>query len=221
MKVHVLHQSQVLPYPLQDLFRYFEKPENLALITPPGLAFRILTPAPIVMKVGTLIDYTIRVSGVRLRWTTLITTYNPPHEFVDEQLRGPYALWFHRHRFAAVPGGTEMIDSVHYALPLGPLGELAHLLFVKRQVRDLRLPHERASRRSGESFAGEHEPHLNDVRERCRCTRARIGTTAFHPSGATACSARRGRARASRWATASYSCRPCRSGLSVSANACV
>jgi ligand-binding SRPBCC domain-containing protein len=137
MKVHVLHHTQVLPYPLHDLFPFFEKPENLALITPPGLGFRILTPSPIVMKVGTLIDYTIRVSGVRLRWTTLITTYNPPYEFVDEQLRGPYAFWFHRHLFRSVPGGTEMTDSVHYALSLGPLGALAHLLFVKRQVRGI------------------------------------------------------------------------------------
>jgi ligand-binding SRPBCC domain-containing protein len=137
MQVHVLHQTQVLPYPLRDLFPFFEEPGNLALITPPGLGFRLLTPSPIVMKVGTLIDYTIRVSGVRLRWTTLITTYNPPYEFVDEQLRGPYAFWFHRHLFKPVPGGTEMTDSVHYALPLGPLGALAHLLFVKRQLRGI------------------------------------------------------------------------------------
>jgi len=137
MKVHVLRHTQVLPYQLHDLFPFFEKPENLALITPPGLGFRILTPSPIVMKVGTLIDYTIAVAGVRLRWTTLITTYNPPYEFVDEQLRGPYAFWFHRHLFKPVPGGTEMTDRVHYALPFGPLGALAHLLFVKRQVRGI------------------------------------------------------------------------------------
>jgi ligand-binding SRPBCC domain-containing protein len=67
----------------------------------------------------------------------LITTYNPPYEFVDEQLRGPYAFWFHRHLFKPVPGGTEMTDSVHYALPFGVLGTLAHLLFVKRQVRGI------------------------------------------------------------------------------------
>ena len=137
MKVHVLHHTQVLPYRIHDLFPFFEKPENLGRITPPQLGFRILTPLPIVMKVGTLIDYTLRVAGVRLRWTTLITTYNPPYEFVDEQLRGPYALWFHRHIFKPVPGGTEMTDSVHYALPFGVLGDLAHLLFVKRQVRGI------------------------------------------------------------------------------------
>jgi ligand-binding SRPBCC domain-containing protein len=137
VKVHVLHHSQVLPYQIQELFPFFEKPDNLGRITPPAMGFRILTPLPIVMKVGTLIDYTIRVAGVRLRWTTMITTYNPPYEFVDEQLRGPYALWFHRHLFKPVPGGTEMTDSVHYALPLGPLGALAHVLFVKRQVRGI------------------------------------------------------------------------------------
>lgn len=89
------------------------------------------------MKVGTLIDYTIKVLGLRVRWTTLITTYNPPHKFVDEQLRGPYSFWHHTHSFGAVAGGTMIIDDVCYALPLGFLGRLAHALVVRRDLESI------------------------------------------------------------------------------------
>jgi hypothetical protein len=87
------------------------------------------------MKEGTLIDYTIRVLGLPVRWTTLITRYDPPHSFVDQQLRGPYSFWHHTHSFRPVDGGTEMKDSVLYLLPFGPLGRLAHVLAVRRQLR--------------------------------------------------------------------------------------
>lgn len=134
MKVHVLRTHQTIPLPPERVFTFFERPENLARITPPRLGFRILTPSPIRMKAGTLIDYTIRVFGIPVRWTTLITSYDPPVEFVDEQLRGPYAFWHHRHLFRAVDGGTEIADEVHYALPGGPLAPLAHGLFVRREL---------------------------------------------------------------------------------------
>jgi ligand-binding SRPBCC domain-containing protein len=117
-----------------EVFAFFESAENLAHITPPSLGFRILTPAPITMKVGTVIDYTIRWLGIPVRWRTLITTYQPPDLFVDEQIRGPYSLWHHTHRFEDVPEGTLMNDEVHYCLPFGPIGDLTHGLVVKRRL---------------------------------------------------------------------------------------
>ena len=87
------------------------------------------------MRAGALVDYTIRVLGLRMRWTTMITTYDPPMRFVDEQLKGPYSFWHHTHAFVEEDDGTRMVDTVRYALPLGPLGVLAHALVVRRQIR--------------------------------------------------------------------------------------
>jgi ligand-binding SRPBCC domain-containing protein len=99
------------------------------------MGFEVVTPGPIVMQVGTLIDYRIRVMGVPLRWRTLISRWEPPHRFVDEQLRGPYAEWIHHHHFSeTAAGATLMEDEVHFRLPLGPLGALATPL-VRWQLR--------------------------------------------------------------------------------------
>ncbi len=136
MTIHVLEREMFAPVSLQDAFSIFENPNNLALITPPWLNFRILTP-DVVMREGALIDYTIRWLGLPMRWRTLISRYQPPYEFVDEQLRGPYRLWRHRHTFQTVNGGVLARDRVEYALPLGLVGELAHALVVRRQIEQI------------------------------------------------------------------------------------
>lgn len=119
--------------PIGAVFAFFECPENLSLVTPQDLAFRQLTPAPVVMREGAVIDYTIRRYGLRFRWRTLITAYRPPYLFVDEQLRGPYSYWRHEHHFSADAGGTRMRDKVIYALP-GPVGRRAAAWLNKRSV---------------------------------------------------------------------------------------
>lgn len=137
MTVYSLTRTQVLPATPSQVFRFFENPENLATITPDWLTFRILTPQPLEMKAGALIDYTIRWMLLTVRWRTLVTTYAPPVSFVDEQVRGPYSFWHHTHLFRAVREGTEMVDTVRYVLPLGLLGHLAHRMLVRRQLEEI------------------------------------------------------------------------------------
>jgi len=137
MKIHTLEKEQLIKKPLSEVFSFFENPENLARITPPSLGFIILTPTPIIMKKGTVIDYTVRVMGLKVHWRSLISCYEPPHKFVDEQLKGPYKYWHHTHRFIEKPEGTLITDKVGYALPFGPLGSIMHRLTVKKQLEDI------------------------------------------------------------------------------------
>lgn len=134
MRVHRLEREQRIARPLDEVFDFFSAARNLERLTPPWLRFEVLTPEPIEMGVGTLIDYRLRVHGVPLRWTSRIEEWEPGRSFTDRQLRGPYGLWHHRHTFAAAGDDTLVRDSVHYGLPLGPLGELAHAVFVRRDL---------------------------------------------------------------------------------------
>jgi len=132
MEVYTLERRQVLPADLAQVFSFFKSPENLGRMTPQWLGFQFLTPLPVDMKDGTVIDYAIHLLGLPMRWTTLITKFDPPYRFVDVQLRGPYSFWHHRHEFRQVSGGTEMQDSVCYAMPFGLPGRLVHALVIKR-----------------------------------------------------------------------------------------
>jgi ligand-binding SRPBCC domain-containing protein len=134
VKLYVLKREQTVLRPIEEVFDFFKCPENLSLITPPSLGFVILTPLPIHMQTGSLIDYSICILGLRRHWTTLITDCDPPHRFSDVQLKGPYEFWHHTHRFESVGGGTRLTDEVRYILPLGPLGRIAHSLIVRRQL---------------------------------------------------------------------------------------
>ncbi|TVR65599.1 MAG: CDP-paratose 2-epimerase [Gemmatimonadales bacterium] len=123
--MRVLRAETFLPLPRRKVFRFFSDAGNLEQITPPGLHFDILTPQPVQMGQGTLLDYRLRLLGIPFGWRTEITEWNPPHSFADRQLRGPYRLWLHRHDFRKVKGGTLMVDEVLWKLPLRPVGEVA------------------------------------------------------------------------------------------------
>ena len=134
MAIHTLRREQFIPRPLEEVFVFFADARNLGKITPAWLNFQILTPQPIAMRPGTLLDYRLRWHGLPIAWKTEIVAWNPPHGFTDVQLRGPYRSWRHVHTFRAEPEGTRMTDVVTYELPLGRLGELAHVLTVRRDL---------------------------------------------------------------------------------------
>jgi ligand-binding SRPBCC domain-containing protein len=134
MTPYHLERTLFLPRPRQEVFAFFADADNLERITPAFLNFHILTPRPITMQAGTLIDYELRLHGIPFHWKTLIETFTPTTSFTDVQLTGPYRRWHHLHTFSDVPGGTEMRDIVDYELPFGPLGSIVRQLFVRRSL---------------------------------------------------------------------------------------
>lgn len=132
-----LTMSQWLNQPREELFQFFGDATNLEKITPDLLNFKVVTPKPIDMKPGTLIDYKLKVRGIPIRWRTLIATWNPPEKFTDEQLKGPYKRWHHTHTFTEENGGTRCHDLVEYAPPGGPLAPLINKLLVQKDVEKI------------------------------------------------------------------------------------
>lgn len=120
-----------LPRPVDEVFAFFAAAENLNLITPPWVNFRIITPLPITMKVGARIDYVIRLHGIPVTWKTEITAWEPGVRFIDEQRKGPYREWIHEHTFRAMDGGTWCGDTVDYR---PPGGSLVNRIFVQPDV---------------------------------------------------------------------------------------
>jgi ligand-binding SRPBCC domain-containing protein len=131
VKEFTFHTELFLPRRRAEVFQFFSDVENLEAITPAWLNFEVITAKPVVIKAGSLIDYRIRVHGFPISWRTEIISWQPPHQFVDVQLSGPYKLWHHTHTFEERDGGTLCIDDVRY-WPRG--GALMNLLFVRRDV---------------------------------------------------------------------------------------
>lgn len=131
---HVLTSELLIRRPRAEVFSFFADAENLEQITPPELRFEITTELPIAMREGAVIDYRLRLFGWPTLWRTLISTWEPETRFVDEQVKGPYALWVHTHTFEETDEGTMVRDHVRYRLPLYPLGEIAYPL-VRLQLR--------------------------------------------------------------------------------------
>ena len=137
MAPFIFRAEQFVPRPIDEVFDFFSKAENLQRLTPEWLHFRILSvhPSPIVK--GTLIRYSLRWRIFPIHWTTEIIEWDPPHRFADLQSKGPYKLWRHEHRFAAEGSGTRITDEIHYALPFGFVGRIAHRLRVRSDVEGI------------------------------------------------------------------------------------
>ena len=133
-RLRQLSRTQLVGRPLPEVFAFFSDASNLDALTPPFLHFRILTPMPIELCAGAQLDYQLSLFGVPVRWRTRITDWRPEERFVDEQESGPYALWRHTHEFEDRGASTLMRDVVDYSEPLGPIGTLAHVLFVRRTL---------------------------------------------------------------------------------------
>jgi ligand-binding SRPBCC domain-containing protein len=134
MRERIFTAELWLPRKRGEVFAFFSAAENLQAITPPWLEFQILSPPPIVMRTGTLLDYRLKIHGWPVKWRTEITAWEPPVRFVDEQRRGPYRQWIHEHRFVEQDGGTLATDLVRYAVTGGILVDN---LFVRRDIEGI------------------------------------------------------------------------------------
>ncbi|MBU6340264.1 MAG: SRPBCC family protein [Bacteroidetes bacterium] len=140
MAVYTLQRTQQLPITLDQAWEFFSAPHNLKTITPPHLGFVVHSDPAFLqeMYAGQIITYTVRpLLGIPLFWMTEITHVEKGRFFVDEQRVGPYAIWHHQHHFKSIPGGVEMVDLVHYKVPLGWMGNLANFLFVRRMLNQI------------------------------------------------------------------------------------
>jgi len=137
--IHTFETETTIPLPVEEVFPFFADAFNLEAITPPLLRFRVVTPAPIEMRAGAIIDYKLRIRGVPWRWRTEIAEWDPPRGFVDRQLKGPYRLWHHTHTFEAIEGGasTLMRDIVRYELPRVPGRSIMHRLLVRPDIEKI------------------------------------------------------------------------------------
>lgn len=138
-KVYTLRTVQEIPLSLDAAWDFFSDPANLSTITPGNMGFRILSGHPAErLYAGQVIEYKISpVLNIPMYWMTEISQVADKKYFIDDQRFGPYRLWHHQHHFKAISGGVEMTDIVHYKLPLWFLGDIAHALFVKRQLKKI------------------------------------------------------------------------------------
>lgn len=138
-KVYSIKTVQKIPVSLDTAWDFFSKPDNLKDITPPNLGFNIISKHHgEKMYAGQIIEYKVSpILGIPLYWMTEITHVEDHKFFVDEQRFGPYSMWHHKHHFKAIDGGVEMTDIVHYKLPLWFLGDIANVIMVKSQLRNI------------------------------------------------------------------------------------
>ena len=126
------HEELLLPHAREPVFHFLASAENLNLLTPPWVKFSIVTPTPIEMGLGAIIDYRISLYRVPFKWKSKISVWDPPYEFCDFQVGGPYRYWLHRHTFEETPEGTLVTDHVDYRVPFG--WPVEHL-FMARELR--------------------------------------------------------------------------------------
>ncbi|HEX4147547.1 MAG TPA: SRPBCC family protein [Pirellulales bacterium] len=152
---YTLEREQFIPRRLEEVFAFFGDGRNLQAITPDFVDFRIITAGPLEIRTGAIIDYRLRLFGIPLAWRSRIEDFEPLVGFTDVQLSGPYRRWHHRHEFQAVDGGTRMTDRVDYAIGYGPLGRLAHALFVRPTLAKIfAYRRQRIAELLGDSAAG-------------------------------------------------------------------
>lgn len=119
-----------------ELFAFHERPDALALLTPPFAPVRVISPAPSLAKGAEAVLELGLAGPFKVRWHARHTVYEPPHRFVDVQVAGPFRAWRHEHIVRAGGDGAVLIDQVDFELPLRPLSNPA-LPIVRAQLEKM------------------------------------------------------------------------------------
>ncbi len=133
-EMFILERETFVSAPQAEVFAFFSDPHNLARITPPSLGFEVVEAPPGPLRAGHRIRYRIRILGIAVAWTSLISEWEDGAYFVDEQLRGPYRRWRHAHTLREAGNGVTMLDRVEYELPFGLLGQVFGGWWVRRDL---------------------------------------------------------------------------------------
>ena len=135
MKLHRINRRQLIPISMTKAWAFFSNPLNLSKIKPPWLNLKVTSDVPKSMHLGMIITYRIKpMAFMPTCWISEITHVKTPTYFVDEQRLGPFRFWHHQHLFKEVARDVEIQDIVHYAMPLGPIGEMVHAISVRKRV---------------------------------------------------------------------------------------
>jgi len=135
--VRKLIRESIINRQRDEVFDFFSRAENLNILTPPELHFEILSPLPILIQKGTLIDYRIKLNGIHFKWRTEIINWDPPHSFSDRQVFGPYKIWLHDHIFTANGAKTIMTDKLEFLAPGWIAEPLVYSLFVRKNLKKI------------------------------------------------------------------------------------
>tara|TARA_B100000242_G_scaffold285821_1_gene250697 strand:+ start:1124 stop:1891 length:768 start_codon:yes stop_codon:yes gene_type:complete len=126
-----LYTEQLIHKEIESVFEFYATPNNLNLITPKFLNFKILGDKVDTTSEGMIFKYRLNLHKFPVFWKSKIEEWDPPIKFVDKQLIGPYLKWHHQHHFERIEKNTKVIDIVNYIVPGG---SLIHNLFVKKDL---------------------------------------------------------------------------------------
>ncbi|MBI2806949.1 MAG: SRPBCC family protein [Planctomycetes bacterium] len=146
MKTHIFQAHMWLPLAIEPVFAFFGDVANLSKISPPSVRIQTITPLPIEMRVGTIVEHRMSIRWFPIRWRSEITVWEPPVRFVDEQRSGPYRFWKHRHEFEVAEGGTWVRDHIEYRTHGWLFEPIVNRIFVAPELRRLFAHRQKAIR---------------------------------------------------------------------------
>jgi len=137
--MYQIKRIQNIPIELKKAWDFFSQPDNLKLITPDYLNFKILSKSDAgEMYPGMIITYTLSpLFHISINWATEISQVKEYKYFIDNQIKGPYKIWHHEHHFKETEQGVEMRDILYYEIPYGFVGRLLHKLIIEKKVNEI------------------------------------------------------------------------------------
>ena len=154
-------KETIINAPPEIVFEFHKSRDALTLLIPPWENMKVIESSGSLLP-GSRVVLRGGLGPLPLQWIAIHTEFDPPHLFADRQESGPFAYWYHRHRFFEDgQGGTVLMDDVEYALPLGLLGLWAGGWFIRRKLDAMFVYRHETTRQLIESGEWTSEPPAN------------------------------------------------------------